>query len=307
MRKLGRVITVRNNRGSTLVIAVLFAAFLTSVIAAVCKVVNDNKASRAQAKVLDSRSLVLKLAMRNARVATYYYNTITRPAPDLDPVFKDCMVGDGTTPLCYEGGPHPLSLIDDSATGIPIIGGSSSNPVYYDLYGRVCSIPDSTSCVFEVWATYNVTCPRSGSPCLQAATIDVTVFLRINSFFTTNSNRPFSDVSASQVVSISNFFDFFDPAFPPIARVTSAPNNPSWGAPTSGSAGPGGRFRNYIAPFSSTGLCIESYSCSGSCTCVYSGASATSGGTPTGPPPPVVSSCPAGTQSINGQCTSFHF
>lgn len=294
-------------RGSALLMTIFFLAFSAAVIVAVGSVVDQKQGTILRAKIMDSRSFVMTSVLRNARTATYYYRTLTQPAPGLDPRFKDCMIGDGVVPACIEGGPYPLLLIDDSAAGIPVIGPNPNQAVHYDIYGRVCFQPDRDLCVFEAWAEYVTKCPRSGSPCFQAATIEVTVSLKPISSIYPSQSLELPVMTANETVSISNFVDFSDPAFPPVVRVQGAPNNSAIGAPISGNAGPGRMFPNYVLPFSSTGLCIDSYSCSGSCVCIYTGPMGGGGGGGGAPPVPSVGSCPAGMQSVGGSCAPFHF
>jgi len=301
-----------SDRGSILLTVMMFVGFMTLTIVMIAKVSEEKTNAQLKAKLMDSRSLVMTAALRNARVATYYYKTITTPAPGLDPAFVACMIGDGVTPLCNEGGPpRPLLLIDDSAAGIPVIKGSPATPVYYDIYGRICILPPPPApapigCAFEVWAVYNVKCPRSGSPCIQASTIDIAVTVQPIASVYPNHLPRMLPITSTETVAISNFMDFINPAFPPVSFVAGTPGNQAQGAPISGNSGPAGAFGNYIEPFSSSGLCIDSYACSGSCTCVYTGAMGGGGGggsvgTTT------MSACPAGSQSVNGVCTAFNF
>jgi hypothetical protein len=293
--------------GSSLITTMAFAAFIVAVIASVVGAVEAKQLARLRAKIADSRGLVMASALRNTRVASYYYATITRPAAALPAEFVDCMVGDGTTPRCTTGGPRPLLLLDETPSGTRVMSGDPTDPVYYDIYGRVCTTPSQGMCTFELWATYNAVCPRSGSPCLQAATIDITISLQPIAAVYPSLLPSLRTTTATQTFSISNFIDFYDPAFPPVVSVAGTPGDWAQGAPLSGGTGPTGLWRKYVLPHSATGLCIDSYSCSGACTCTFSGVLPGGGGGGGGGGSGTASACPPGSQTVGGVCSPFSF
>ncbi len=302
---------VRQECGSALIIVLAFVAFTTLIVANLAGVISSKQESRFKSKILDSRRFVLTAALRNARASSYYYSALTTPGVPVDPHFLPCMLGDDNVLDCDEGVSYGLTLVDETPAHAPVLGGSAATAVHYDIYGQVCSVPTPGLCIFDAWATFKVACPRSGSPCRQAATIEVTVSVQPIASVYPPELPILSVLTGTEVISISNFIDYFNPTFPPIVFVAGTPGNSAQGAPLSGSAGVNGPFHNYVQMFYGTGLCIDSYSCSNGCTCVFSVAAPPSGGGGGGgggpPPIPPAVACPAGTQSVNGGCMAFNF
>lgn len=307
-----RRIPRKYEQGSSLVAVMGFMALLIVTIASITSIVNQKKKESNRSKFIDSRNFALTSALRNARVSTYYYKTIVTAVPAPDPIFVNCMIGDGVTALCNTGGPHPLALLDD--VGVPIMGGSAASSVMYDIYGQVCTTPSSNLCLYEAWATYTASCAATGSPCLQAEIITVTVSLRPIASVYPADYPPLAIITADEVVPISNYFDYYGAAFPPISYVSGIPPafgiSPCKGAPISGNAGPPGSYRWYVSPFDATasGYCAGSFRCSPGCpACVYFGAVGGGGGGGAAAPPGTIAACGPGTQIVNGVCTSFNF
>lgn len=271
---------IQTEQGSFLVSTLIFIAMISVLIASSWQIVSQRQDKWQKVRILNSRDTVLLSALRNSRVATYYYYTLIKNDPINADFFK-CMIGDdgaGSDCIAIDASgttvQHSVRLLDETYT--PVLGEDSTHPVYYDVYGRTCSpqVP-SESCPFEVFGSYTVICDTAANSCPQAYDIQMTVAVRVNAAYE-HLFPSMNTLTAVQKIAISNFKDNPFPILPPTTP---------WGAPVTDGAGPGG----WIV------------------TAVGGGGAGGGGGGGGGPSGPVSPCGPGKGAKGNGSCGNFSF
>ncbi len=281
-----------NSRGSFMLSTLIFIGLIMALLTTAWRVVYRRQDGLLQAKIQAARPTVLTAAIRNVRVATYYYATLIFNDP-INADFKKCMIGDdglGNDCIAVDasGTPvvHQVRLVDQTNT--PIIGHCDTAAVYYDFYGQPCAA-GSDECPFKVYADYIAECDGGASSCAQAYTIRTTVYVGVDNTIVDVASV-MASLKGSQQVAISNFFDFYNPILPP---------NTPWGPAIVIGAGPGGFITTHVLATTTTTLPTGSTTTTSSTT-----------STTLPPPPPTmpIHPCPAGENvTPSGVCKKFKF
>jgi hypothetical protein len=224
----------KSEQGSFLLSTMLSIIMISALLASVWSYISTKQSLWVQARILNSRDLVLTSALRNARVASYYYSTILKNDASNGSFIK-CIVDDGLGNDCNSaGGPYPLRLVD--VDGATYITGETTNPVLYDIYGQVCSVP-SAECPFEISATFVPTCGAAAA-CAAADTLKVKVQVRVSPSIQAVVTS-MATTSASEVVAIADYKKNYFPVLPPTTP---------YGTPITKGAGVGGYITGAMAP-----------------------------------------------------------
>jgi len=282
--RLALTAAFHSQQGSSFITVLFFTTLIMVLLGSAWRIANFRQEKWQSEKIYHSRDAVLTSAMRNIRVATYFYYTLLQNDP-VNADFLSCMIDDSGPPndcqaLDGSGNPvaHKVRLYDDTAT--VVIGEDADHPAYYDLYGEICTTP-SENCPFNVYGFYTVICEGATVTCAQAYEIEVSVFL-VPDPSLINSLPAMAKMSATQKISIANYTDSYLPVLPPTTP---------FGAPVTSGAGPGGWITNAMASSGST------------TTTMPSGPTTT-----TTTIPSVVTPCGVGRGArSNGQCGTLNF
>jgi len=236
---------IHSQQGSSFITVLIFTTLIVVLLSSAWRIANFRQEQWQSEKIYNSRDAVLTAAMRNIRVATYFYYTLLQNNP-VNTDFMSCMIDDSGPPndcqaLDSSGNQvtHKVRLFDDTAT--VVIGEDADHPAYYDLYGEICTTPSHT-CPFNVYGFYTVICEGTAAACAQAYEIEISVFL-VPDPSLIGSLPAMAKISAKQKISIANYRDSYLPVLPP-----STP----FGAPVTSGAGPGGWVVNAMGGSGST-------------------------------------------------------
>jgi hypothetical protein len=237
---------INSEKGSSLLVTLIAMAFISAMVSMSWKYVQDRQGNWLERRILNSRDLVMTMALRNSRVATYFYYTLlTASSKPFNADFFACIMpgnpADPTKCVSKNGAgvqvTHAVRLYTDLAGSDGLIAvGDTNMPAHYDIYGQICSTP-SDSCPFDVTGEYLVNCDSGTSTCDQADNIDFTVHINVNPTVAAHFTN-MATVSGTQKIHIANFWDDYMPVLPPavVDNVTGAP----LGGPITVGAGPGG-------------------------------------------------------------------
>lgn len=206
---------LRSQRGSFLLSSLAVVLLLSMMILFNWKTIAESKRDLDRATLASSRDLVVIAALRQSRVATYYYYAILENDPVND-MFIKCVIDDDLGDDCVVApGGYPMKLVDYNPTtsAYTLVSGTQTNPAYYDHYGQVCPAV-SADCPFEISTMFQPRCTGAAATCAAAATFEVSVNVNVNPTYNSDLIQ-LAGTASKQVVAISDYQNHYYPVLPP--------------------------------------------------------------------------------------------
>ena len=271
--------TLHSQRGSFLLSSLAVVLLLSTMILLNWKSISESQRELDRVTLATSRDLVVNAALRQSRVATYYYYAVLENDPVND-MFIKCMIDDDLGDDCVVSpAGYPMKLVDYDSTVTPPyipVTGTPTNPTFYDRYGRVCPAL-SDECPYEISTIFHPTCAAAASSCAAAATFEVSVTVNVNPAYGSEFLQ-LAGVASKQIVAIADYQNHYYPVLPPTTP---------YGTPITFGPGVDGYITKHMFPPPPT-------------------APTAPAGPPVPPAPPIVTTCAAG--EVKGvTCGTFQF